>query len=186
MVWLKLVRQAFVAGFGFGEFDQQLPHRGVARGFRRLAVVALGLEFHVLGELAHVLEAERARQPQRLLGMQKALHVLAADQRQIFAEFLAVEVVEHGAVVHLLLGHLVEDLGRGGELLAQAFGEAAIDAAVLFLIGDGQRQHFLLGQVGKLFHRIGLLVAGRSATRYIRTILSSLGRNLPLYPRHCL
>ena len=141
-----------MAGFGFGELDQQLPHRGVARVFRRLAVIALGLEFHVLGELAHLLQPERAHQPQRLLGMQEALDVLAADQRQIFAEFLAVEVVEHGAVVHLLFGHLVEHLGGGGELLAQAFGEAAVDAAVLFLVGDGERQHFLLGQVGKFFH----------------------------------
>ena len=76
--------------------------------------------------------------------MQKALHVLAADQRQIFAEFFAVEVVEHGAVMHFFLGHLVEHLGRGGELLAQALGEAAVDAAVLFLVGDGEGQHFLL------------------------------------------
>ena len=84
--------------------------------------------------------------------MDEALDVLAADQRQIFAEFLPVEVVEHGAVVHLLLGHLVEHLGGGGELLAQALGEAAVDAAVLFLVGDGERQHFLLGQIGKSFH----------------------------------
>ena len=148
----ELVGEAFVAGFRFGKFDQQLPHRGVARAFGGLAVIALGLEFHVLGELAHVLEPERARQPRGLLGMQEALHVLAADQRQIFAELLAVEVEQHGAVVHLFLGHLVEYFRRGGERLAQAFGEATVDAAVLFLVGDGQRQHFLLGQVGKSFH----------------------------------
>ncbi len=157
----ELVRQALVAGFRLGEFDQQLPHRGVARAFRRLAVITLGLEFHVLGELAHVLQSKRPRQPQRLLGMQKAFDVLAADQRQVLAELLPVEVVEHGAVMHLLLGHLVEHLGGGGELLAQAFRKAAVDAAVFFLVGDGERQDFLFGQVGKVFQRNVLSIAAR-------------------------
>ena len=79
------------------------------------------------------------------------MYVLAADQRKIVAELLPVEVEQHGAVMHLLLRHFVEDLGRGWELLTQAFGKAAINAAVLFLVGDGKRQHFLFGQVGKLF-----------------------------------
>ena len=54
--------------------------------------------------------------------------------------------------MHLFFRHLVEHLGRGRKLRAQAFGKAAIDAAVLFLIGDGERQHFLFGQVGKSLH----------------------------------
>ena len=141
-----------MAGFGFREFDQQLAHRGIARRFGRLAIEALGLEFHVLGELAHLLEPERPHQPERLLRLDEALHVLATDQRQIVAEFLAVEVEQHGAVVHFLFRHLVEYLGGGGKLLAQAFGETAIDAAVLFFVGDGKRQHFLFGEVGKSFH----------------------------------
>ena len=37
----------------------------------------------------------------------------------------------------------------GGRILrAQAFGEAAIDAAVLLLVGDGEGEDFLLGEVG--------------------------------------
>ena len=77
---------------------------------------------------------------------------LAADQRQVFAEFRPVEVEQHGAVAHLLFRHLVEDLGRGRIFLAQPFGEAAIDTAVLVLVGDGKREDFLFGQVGKAFH----------------------------------
>ncbi len=34
-------------------------------------------------------------------------------------------------------------------MLAQAFGKAAIDAAVVLLVGDGQRQDFLLAEIGK-------------------------------------
>jgi hypothetical protein len=149
---LQLAGQMLVVGLRFGKLDQQFAHGSVARVLRRLAVIALGLVFHVLGKLAHFLQAERAGQPQGLLGVQEALDVLAADQRQVFAKFFAVEVIEHGAVMHLLLGHLVEHLGGGGKLLAQAFGEAAVDAAVLLLVGNGERQHFLFGQVGKVFH----------------------------------
>ena len=148
-------------GLGFRELDQQFAHGGVARVLRRLAVIALGLVFHVLGEFAHFFQAERPHQPERGLVVDEALDVLAADQRQIFAEFLPVEVVQHGAVVHLLVGHLVEHLGGGGELLAQAFGKAAVDAAVLLLVGDGERQHFLLGQVGKFLHGAPLGVGWR-------------------------
>ncbi len=41
-------------------------------------------------------------------------------------------------------------------LLAQALGEAAIDAAVLLLVGDGERQDFLLGEIGETLH-MGLI-----------------------------
>ncbi len=95
----------------------------------------------------------------------KPLHVLAADQRQVFAEFLPVEV--DTACVRwrdLLVRHLVEHLGGGGKLLAQAFGEAAVDAAVLLLVGDGEREDFLLGQVGKAFHGRSLSLDDSSRT----------------------
>ena len=43
-------------------------------------------------------------------------------------------------------------LAEAGNALAQALGKAAIDAAVLFLVGDGEREDFLLGQIGKALH----------------------------------
>jgi hypothetical protein len=54
-------------------------------------------------------------------------------------------------VANLLLRHLVKDLGRGWIFLAQPLGEAAIDPAVLVLVGDGERKDFLFGQLGKAF-----------------------------------
>ena len=77
--------------------------------------------------------------------MDETPDILAADQRQVLAEFFAVHVEQHGPVPHLLVGHLVEHLGGGGEWLAQALGEAAVDAAVLVLAGDREREDFLLG-----------------------------------------
>ncbi len=54
-------------------------------------------------------------------------------------------------------------------MLAQALGEAAIDAAVLVLVGDGEREDFLLGEIGKAFHG-GLAIEVVSI--YIRNILN--------------
>jgi hypothetical protein len=58
---------------------------------RSAAVEAVGLVFHVLGELAHLIEIERRHQPQRFLG-DEALDVLPSDQRQVFAEFRPVKL----------------------------------------------------------------------------------------------
>src|SRR5262245_10985722 len=97
------------------------------------------------------VEVERVHEPERLL-LNEALDVLAADQRQVLAEFRPVEIEQHGAVAHLLLRHLVEDLGGGRIFLAQPFGKAAVDAAVLVLVGDGKREDFLFAELGKAFH----------------------------------
>ena len=63
---LELVRQVLVLGLDLGQLQQQLAHRGVARRVGGLAIEPLRLELHVLGVLAHLVEAERPRQPQRL------------------------------------------------------------------------------------------------------------------------
>jgi hypothetical protein len=89
--------------------------------------------------------------------LHEALDVLAADQRQVVAELGTIEIEQHGAMVHLLFRHLVEDLGGGGILGAQSFGKAAVDPAVLLLVGDGEREDFLLGKLGKALH-VGLIV----------------------------
>jgi hypothetical protein len=55
-------------------------------------------------------------------------------------------------VAHLLFRHLVENLAGGRIVLAQAFGEAAIDSAVLVLVGDRQREDFPFGKIGEALH----------------------------------
>src|SRR5512134_2779925 len=115
------MRQAFMTCFGFGEFYQKLTYRCVARVFRCPAVVALRLEFHVLGKLADLFEAERPREPKRLCRMKEAFDVLAADQRQVVPKLLAIEIEQHRAVMHFLFSHLVEYFCRSRELLAQTF-----------------------------------------------------------------
>jgi len=56
--------------------------------------------------------------------------------------------------MHFLFGHLVEYFCRGRELLAQTFRKTAIDAAILFFVGDGESQNFLLAEIGKSFHAL--------------------------------
>ena len=118
--------------------------------FGRLAIKSLGLELHLLGVFPGFLNAQMRRQPERL-APHEALDVLAPDQRQVVAEPPLVEIDQHVAVAHFLLGHLVEDLGGGGKIVAQSHREPAVDAAVLVLGGNGQRQDFLLGEIAEAF-----------------------------------
>ncbi len=87
----------------------------------------------------------------------ETLHVLTADQRKVIAELRPIKVEQHVAMACLLFRHLVEDLGRSGVALAQSLSEAAIDPIVLLLIGNGESEDFLFGELGKAFH-IGLVI----------------------------
>ena len=60
----------------------------------------------------------------------------------------------------LLLGHVGEDLGGGREVVLQAMGVFGVDAAVLLLERDGERQDFLVGELGELAHRGGSVESG--------------------------
>jgi hypothetical protein len=77
----------------------------------------------------------------------EAADILTADQRNVFAELLPVEFQQAAAMGAFLAGHFGEHLGAAGIFLAQSFGDIEVDAAVLFLVGDGKRQDFPLGQV---------------------------------------
>ena len=126
--------------------------RGALRG---AAIEARGLVFHLLGELARGVDAERAVEPDRP-PRDKALDVLAADQRQKVAEFLAVKIEQHVAMPDLLLRHFIVHV-RGVRIgAAQPVGEGAVDAVVLVFVGDGQRQDFLLVEIGKALHGLPL------------------------------
>ena len=57
------------------------------------------------------------------------------------------------AAVPVLLGrHFGEDLGARRIVRDEPFGEVGVDAAVLLLVADGQRQHFTFGEVVEIPH----------------------------------
>ena len=68
------------------------------------------------------------------------------------AETLFVKFEQPVAMAALLLGHLLEDLGRIRITLGEVFGERHIDAAVFLFGGDRNGEHFALGQIGEILH----------------------------------
>ena len=75
--------------------------------------------------------------------------MFAADQRDDRAEAAFVQVDQGAAVAVFLDRHAVEDGGGGGEIGAQAFGIAAIDARVILFGADRKGQNLLFRQIGK-------------------------------------
>ena len=142
---------AFAAGVALGVGERH--QHGGARdgGIEQRAFFAL----HLGGAIARRLDAERTELPDWLAD-DVALDVLAADERNVVAE-LGDEQVDQAAAVHVLLGrHFGEHLGGRGIVLAQALGEVAVDAPVLFLVGDRQREHLALGKIVEIArHRSG-------------------------------
>ena len=55
-------------------------------------------------------------------------------------------------MAHLFIGHLVEYLCRGGILLAQSLGKAAINLAVFFLGEDRKSKDLPFGEIEKSLH----------------------------------
>ena len=78
--------------------------------------------------------------------------MLAADERDVVAEFLDEFVDEHAAMFVLFRRHILEDTRGVGIVLLQAFGKVGVDAAVLLLVADRQRQDFAFGQVREGAH----------------------------------
>src|SRR5207248_10923125 len=109
-----------------------------------------------------LFEAERPCEPQRL-ALDKAPHVLPADQRDVVAELLAVEVEEAVTVAVLLLRHRGEHPRRSGVALAHRIRAIGIGTAVLLLEIDGERQQLLLRQIRKVLHRPALRAVSYSA-----------------------
>jgi hypothetical protein len=138
---------------------------------RRAPVEARRLVFHFLGGFADVVEPKRTVEPDRM-ALDEALHVLAPDQRQKFAEFLAVELEQHVVMADLLRRHLVVHRRRIRVRTAKAIRKRAVDAIVLVLIGNGERQNFSLAQIGKTLHGAASMVL-RSTKFIFRTFLIS-------------
>src|SRR5580704_5575991 len=149
---LELLRPGFVTALFGCEVAEELADGGVGRLPRRPLVEALALRFHQLCLGTHFFEAERPCEPQRL-ALEKAFHVLPADQRDVVAELLAVEVEEAVTVTVLLGRHRGEHSRRSGIALARRIREVAVGTAVLLLESDGERQQLLLRQIREVLHR---------------------------------
>ena len=70
----------------------------------------------------------------------------------MLAELLLVHLLQLAAVDGLLVAHLLEGCGGLGKMRPEPVGEVGVDALVLFLQRDGQRQHFGFRELVNVSH----------------------------------
>ena len=145
-----------MALLGLREISEQPADPDILGLLRRLYVKALGFELHRRHFLADGVEREILGQPDRATA-QKSFDVVPANRREIAAEARLVHLQQHVAVAFFLLRHFLEELRRFRIASGEIFGKTHVDAAVLLLAGNGDRQHFPFGQVGEISHRSALV-----------------------------
>ena len=100
---------------------------------------------------AHRVQAHGSDHPMRRV-LDEAFDVLAADEGNMLAELVPVEVDQHPPVSALFLRHLVEHLGGSRILVPQPMGVIQKYPRMLLLQRDRQGHNLLFFKVGELFH----------------------------------
>src|SRR6516225_1730764 len=139
------VGHVFVAPFRLGQVPQELAR--ICRGYflQGLLIEPPCLRFHSLHFAADPLRAQNRVQPDRL-PVHKAFDVTAANERDVVAESLLKDIDQLPPVNRLFLVHLSQQLCGFRVLVLHPLTKLAVNAPVLFLKGDGQRQNTLLVQ----------------------------------------
>ena len=127
-----------------------MADRIVMRSVRGAAIKSRRLIFHFLGEFTRRVDAERSVEPNRP-PCHKSFDVLTADQGQKIAKLLAVQLKQQIAMIDLLERHFVVHFRGLRVSTPKPVRERAINAAVLVLIGYGERKNFLLIEIGESF-----------------------------------
>ncbi len=146
MLGRKVIGAGLVLALRGGKIAQKLAGVGILGLLGGAPVEFRRLALHRLGFVADAVEAEILNQPDRTPGIEPG-HMLAPDERDDITEARPVPVDQPVAVDVLFLRHRVEDFRRGGIVFPQALGIAAVDARVVLLGRDGEREDFLFVQV---------------------------------------
>ena len=117
-------------------------------GLGRAGVEIGGLVLHPRGFLADTVERQGFDEPYRSAGVE-ARDMFAADERDHASEPVLERFDETPAVFILLRSHSVEDRGGRWVLSAQTLRIGGIDAPVILLGGDGEREDLRFRQVGE-------------------------------------
>src|SRR5271168_773294 len=104
------------------EIVKQLAYVDVLGAGGGALVEVARLDLHRARLVADGLQAQRAHQPDRL-AMDETSYVLTAEEWDVVAEFLAVELQETVPVSGFFGSHAVEDGCGCGKVLAKALGE---------------------------------------------------------------
>ena len=173
-----LRRDVLMRLFGRRQIAKQLADGGVARAARRLLIEPGGVLLHLPRLAAHDIDPERPQLPDRAT-LHPAAHILPANERNVIAEFLDVEIDQLTAMLALLGRHIGEDMRAGGIIVPQALGEVGVDAPVLLFAADRQRKNLAFAEVGEASASSSLLpdfaeissrglLSRRCGDRYIR------------------
>src|SRR5262249_29236817 len=76
------------------------------------------------------------------------------DQRDVFAELVAVQFDQAAAVGRFLLAHAVKHGCRSGEVLAEPLDKVRVNSLVFLFQRNGQGQYFLLSKAFKATHKL--------------------------------
>src|SRR5579863_668987 len=141
--FFQLLGAVFVSALFLGQVVEQLADAGILSSSRSLLVEPASFYLDGAGFVAHDVKAERPSQPDRL-SLYEAFHVMAADEWNMFAEFLPVQVDQSSAMSGFFSLHPFKYGGRSGEVLAQSFGEIGEDALIFFFERNGQGEDLAL------------------------------------------
>src|SRR6266581_6786042 len=108
--------------FDLGQVAQQLADGSVSDSLESAFVKTPRLHLHNLDLFSHGIDSEWTHQPNGA-AVDESFHILAPDERYVFAKALAVGVNQAIAVSQFLGAHPFEHLGRGGIRVAQPLGE---------------------------------------------------------------
>jgi len=143
----------FVVPLFLDEIIEQLTGARVVGAFRRSFVEATAFHFHHACLFANVIKREGSREPDGL-AREEAFDVLAAYERNVFAELLTEQIDQATAVAGLFFAHTVENRGRRRKVMAEAFGVVGVDAFVFFFERNGKSQNFAFGQIVESAHML--------------------------------
>ena len=89
------------------EIIQQLPHVGVFRSARGLLIEPARFYFDRASLLPHDIQSQRTYEPDRAT-LHEPLYVLPPNERNVFAEFLAIQFDEPSPMTGFLALHRIK------------------------------------------------------------------------------
>ena len=144
---------ALVLALLLGQVAEQLADARVGgppgRPPRRSVCVSSSISSRLLADGG---QPQRPHQPDRPAA-DEPLDVLPADQRDVLAELLAVQLDQPVPVPVFLDRHVAEHLRRCRIAVAQAVRVALVNALILLFEGDCERKDLLLRQIREILHR---------------------------------
>ena len=147
----QFLRPVFVCALFLRQVVEQLANVRIFGSRGRAFVEAACLDLDGAGLLAHGVKTERPHEPHGS-ALHETLHVLPANERNVFSESSAIRFDEPSSMAGFLGAHAVEHCGGGRKVLPQSLGKISVDPLVFFLQRDREREDLLLREAVEVLH----------------------------------